>query len=54
MRDCELPAIVARWVQGEELHGARIDDMQPVAEEIILLARRAREAGEQLYCWMFP
>ncbi|WP_331747532.1 hypothetical protein OG365_40835 (plasmid) [Streptomyces sp. NBC_00853] len=52
VRDSELPTIVARWVQAEELHGARVEDMQPVAEEIVLLTRRAREAGEQLYCWM--
>ncbi|MFF4010582.1 hypothetical protein [Streptomyces sp. NPDC001717] len=52
VRDSEVPTIVARWVQAEELHGARVEDMQPVAEEIILLARRALEAGEQLYCWM--
>ncbi|WP_406179890.1 hypothetical protein [Streptomyces sp. NBC_01006] len=52
VRDDELPAIVARWVQAEELHRAHADDMQPVAEGIVLLARRAREAGEQLYCWM--
>ncbi|MFE9853656.1 hypothetical protein ACFYPN_33415 [Streptomyces sp. NPDC005576] len=52
VRDSEVPTIVARWVQAEELHGARVQDMQPVAEELILLARRALEAGEQLYCWM--
>ncbi|MFB7666418.1 hypothetical protein ACFC1R_21110 [Kitasatospora sp. NPDC056138] len=52
VRDFEVPAAVARWVQTEELHGADAEDMQPVAEEIIRLARRAREAGEQLYCWM--
>lgn len=52
VRDSEVPAIVARWVRAEELHGARVEDMQPVAEELILLAGRALEAGEQLYCWM--
>ncbi|KMO94611.1 hypothetical protein ACS04_28900 [Streptomyces roseus] len=52
VRDFEVATIVAKWVQAEELHGARAEDMQPVAEELVLLARRAREAGEQLYCWM--
>ncbi|WP_328923520.1 hypothetical protein OG429_02010 [Streptomyces sp. NBC_00190] len=52
VRDSEVPAIVSRWVQAEELHGAHAGDMQPVAEEIIRLGRRAREAGEQLYCWV--
>ncbi|GAA3478225.1 hypothetical protein [Streptomyces yanii] len=50
--DSEVPTIVARWVQAEELRGTRVEDLQPLAEELILLARRAREAGEQLYCWM--
>jgi hypothetical protein len=39
-------------VQAEELRGTRVEEMLPLAEELILLARRAREAGEQLYCWM--
>ncbi|MGW2182385.1 hypothetical protein ACWCXX_30720 [Streptomyces sp. NPDC001732] len=51
VRDLDVPAITAAWVQAEELHGARAEDMQPVAEELIRLARRAREADEQLYCW---
>ncbi|GGZ40090.1 hypothetical protein [Streptomyces bluensis] len=52
VRDTEVPAIVARWVRAEELRGARVEDMQPLAEELILLARRAQDAGELLYCWM--
>ncbi|MBP0453034.1 hypothetical protein J5Y04_26325 [Kitasatospora sp. RG8] len=49
--DSRLPAIAARWVQAEELHGALADHMEPVARDLVLLARRARDAGEQLYCW---
>ncbi|WP_327135982.1 hypothetical protein OG311_38555 (plasmid) [Streptomyces sp. NBC_01343] len=52
VRASEVPTIVARWVQAEELHGARAEDMQPVAEEIVLLARRALDADERLYCRM--
>ncbi|MFE0461256.1 hypothetical protein ACFW1A_18625 [Kitasatospora sp. NPDC058965] len=52
VHDAEVPGIVASWAQAEELHGAAAADMQPVAEGIIGLARRARAAGEQLYCWM--
>ncbi|MCC0100515.1 hypothetical protein K7B10_38260 [Streptomyces flavotricini] len=52
VHDSEVPTIVARWVQAEELHGARAEDMQPVAAEIVLLARRALGADERLYCWM--
>ncbi|WP_282202025.1 hypothetical protein [Kitasatospora fiedleri] len=50
--DADVPAIVARWVRAEELHPADADDMQPLAEELIRLARRARAADEQLYCWI--
>ncbi|MEU6345898.1 hypothetical protein ABZ883_33655 [Streptomyces sp. NPDC046977] len=35
---------VARWVQAEELYGAGVEALQPLAEELILLARRARQA----------
>ncbi|MEU1122497.1 hypothetical protein ABZ371_02675 [Streptomyces sp. NPDC005899] len=52
VRDSEVPTVVARWVRAEELRGARVKDMQPLAEELILLARRAHDAGDQLYCWM--
>ncbi|MEU6868365.1 hypothetical protein ABZ924_34900 [Streptomyces sp. NPDC046876] len=51
VRDCDIPAVVARWVRAEELQGARSEDMQPLAEELVLPARRARSAGERLYCW---
>jgi hypothetical protein len=50
--DAAVPAVVARWVELEELNGASAADMRPVAEELIALARRARAAGEQLYCWI--
>ncbi|MFJ5922797.1 hypothetical protein ACIQF6_09340 [Kitasatospora sp. NPDC092948] len=52
VRDVDVPTIVASWVQAEELRPAGVEDMQPPAEELIRLARRAREAGEQLYCWI--
>ncbi|MFJ5726428.1 hypothetical protein [Streptomyces sp. NPDC093149] len=52
VHDGEVSAVVARWVRAEELRGARVEDMQPVAEELILLAKRARDADDQLYCWM--
>ena len=52
VHDSELPTIVAKWVQAEELYGAHAHEMQPVAEEFIGLARRARHAGERLYFWI--
>jgi hypothetical protein len=48
--EVELSAVVARWVRAEELHAWSADDMRPIAEELIGLARRARAAGERLYC----
>ncbi|TQE34825.1 hypothetical protein Sipo8835_14180 [Streptomyces ipomoeae] len=52
VRDSEVPAVVTRWVQAEELQGASLEETQPLAEELFLLSRRAHEAGERLYCWM--
>jgi hypothetical protein len=49
--DADIPTVVTEWVQAEEFRGARIDDIEPLAEELIRLARRARDAGERLYCW---
>ncbi len=50
--DADVPTVVARWVQTEELRPAGVEDMQPLAEELIQLARRARSVGEKLYCWI--
>ncbi|MER6607594.1 hypothetical protein ABT282_17160 [Streptomyces sp. NPDC000927] len=52
VHDSEIPAIAARWVQAEELREARAEDMRPLVESLVLLARRAHDAGDQLYCWM--
>ncbi|MFD0279372.1 hypothetical protein ACFVHB_36515 [Kitasatospora sp. NPDC127111] len=52
VHDSRLPAIAERWAQAEELHGALADDLRPVAHDLVLLAGRARDAGEQLYCWV--
>ncbi|MET8543268.1 hypothetical protein ABZW03_21850 [Kitasatospora sp. NPDC004799] len=50
--DERVPEAVARWAGAEEWHGAEPSDLLPLAEELIALARRARAAGEQLYCWI--
>ncbi len=52
VRDADVVAVVATWVRTEELHPAGVEDMQPLAADLIRLARRAREADEQLYCWI--
>ncbi|MFB7943883.1 hypothetical protein ACFC6L_03090 [Kitasatospora phosalacinea] len=52
VNDADVPTVVARWVRAEELRPAGVEDMQPLAEELIRLARRARDADEQLYCWI--
>ncbi|MBV2152376.1 hypothetical protein [Kitasatospora sp. SUK 42] len=50
--DERVPEAVARWAQAEECGAADPSDLLPVAEELIALARRARAAGERLYCWI--
>ncbi|SPT50222.1 Uncharacterised protein [Actinomadura madurae] len=52
VRDADVSKVVAEWVQAEELHGAHADDMEPLATELIQLARRARDAGDHLYSWV--
>ncbi|MFF4379120.1 hypothetical protein [Kitasatospora sp. NPDC001547] len=50
--DERVPEAVARWAEAEEWYGADPSDLLPLAEELIALARRARAAGERLYCWI--
>ncbi|MEV6815892.1 hypothetical protein [Micromonospora sp. NPDC051296] len=50
----QLPELSARWGQTEELAWdgpLPADQMLPVIEAVAALARRARDAGEHLYCW---
>ncbi|MEU4477630.1 hypothetical protein AB0F68_06085 [Micromonospora sp. NPDC023966] len=52
--DARVLELSARWGRIDELAwgGPLPDDqMLPVIEEIAALARRARDAGENLYCW---
>ncbi|MFD8701204.1 hypothetical protein ACFV1W_01095 [Kitasatospora sp. NPDC059648] len=51
-RDDRIPAAVARWAEAEEWGGADPAQLLPLAEGLIALARRARTAGERLYCWI--
>ncbi|MFJ4189712.1 hypothetical protein [Kitasatospora sp. NPDC089509] len=50
--DDRIPEAVRRWAEAEEWDGADPTDLLPLAEELIALARRARAAGERLYCWI--
>ncbi|MFD0559098.1 hypothetical protein FB566_5059 [Stackebrandtia endophytica] len=51
--DDDLPAVAARWVRSEELEGATADDMLNLLTELVGLARRARDSGEALFCWVY-
>ncbi len=44
----DVPAVVTAWARTEELEGARTDDVRPLVEELIQLARRARDNGERM------
>lgn len=50
--DADVPKLAAEWSSAEEFYGASTETLQPLVERLIRLARRARDAGEQLYCWM--
>jgi hypothetical protein len=49
--DADFPKLVAEWAQAEELHHQSPEYLRSTAEELVQLARRARDADEQLYCW---
>ncbi|MEU3457406.1 hypothetical protein ABZ671_27950 [Micromonospora sp. NPDC006766] len=54
INDAQLLELSARWGRSEELawDGPLPEDqMLPVIREIAALAQRARNAGEDLYCW---
>ncbi|GLW64349.1 hypothetical protein Arub01_25930 [Actinomadura rubrobrunea] len=51
VRDADIPRLAAEWAQAEELDQANPEDLRPLIEELVQLARNARDAGEQLYCW---
>jgi hypothetical protein len=47
-----LPAVAERWVRTEEFWDqATTAEVLPFLGEVTALARRARQAGERLYCW---
>jgi hypothetical protein len=48
-----LPAVAERWVRTEEFwEQATAAEVLPFLGEVTALARRARQAGERLYCWI--
>jgi hypothetical protein len=50
--DARLPALAAEWAQIEEFHSwLNVDDALSLIEDLVGLARRARNAGDKLYCW---
>ncbi|MBG0827009.1 hypothetical protein HS041_04430 [Planomonospora sp. ID67723] len=52
--DARLPMLVERWAKIEEFSAFSSVDMEylrSVAEDLVGLSRRAREHGQQLYCW---
>lgn len=52
-----LPELAARWAQTDQLSrygDVNRESLLPLVEDLVRLARRAREANEQLYCWSSP
>ncbi|WP_344859121.1 hypothetical protein [Planomonospora alba] len=53
--DARLPTLVERWAKTEEFSRFGSVDMEylrSVAEDLVGLARRAKERDQLLYCWM--
>ncbi|MGV9779259.1 hypothetical protein [Streptosporangium sp. NPDC003464] len=52
--DAHLPRVVERWAKSEQFSyfsSADLKYLMPVAKDLIGLSRRAKEHGQQLYCW---
>lgn len=48
-----LPAVAEQWVRTEEFwEQPSAAEVLPFLGEVTALARRARQAGERLYCWI--
>jgi hypothetical protein len=50
--DDALPAIAGEWSRIEELDGVDTTIALGFVEEFVALSRRARRAGDRLYCWI--
>jgi hypothetical protein len=50
--DERLAAVAVPWSQTEEFRGAKSEGLVPWLGEFAELARRARNRGERLYCWV--
>ena len=50
--DARIPGLAIEWAQIEEFGGwAEAKELQTLIGDLVALARRAREAQDQLYCW---
>jgi hypothetical protein len=48
-----LPTVAEQWVRTEEFwEQPPTTEVLPFLGEVTALARRARQAGERLYCWV--
>ncbi|GAA3000029.1 hypothetical protein [Actinokineospora diospyrosa] len=47
----DVAAVTAVWVEAEEVFGEAAE-WEPFVAELVALARRARDAGESLFCWV--
>ncbi|MEU7528454.1 hypothetical protein AB0A74_22170 [Saccharothrix sp. NPDC042600] len=51
--DDDLPTLATHWARIEEWNGDPTpDELLPLVTELVQLARRARDTGDHLYCWM--
>ena len=56
--DDRIPGLAVMWANIEEFKGharvesvARVESMVTLINELVGLARRARDAGDHIYCW---
>jgi hypothetical protein len=50
--DTRIPGLAVEWAQIEEFGGwAEAGELQTLIGDLVALTRRAREVGDQRYCW---
>ncbi|MGI5284449.1 hypothetical protein ACQEVF_14045 [Nonomuraea polychroma] len=52
--DSRLLEVAQRWTMEPLCPFREVDDLLDLVQELVALARRAKESDELLYCWWIP
>jgi hypothetical protein len=51
VEDARFSELAAQWAGVEELYDVDERDLLVLIKDLVGLARRARDAGDKVYCW---